>query len=63
MRSGSSLVSNYGGGGVRLHWQAKNFFRFLLKFRVILIVLKLLNPNMTNKLPCHTPVLREEGLN
>ena len=37
---------------VWLHWPAKNFFfRSLLKFRVILIVLRLLNPNMTTKLP------------
>jgi len=31
---------------------------FLLKLRVIVIVLTLLNPNMTTKLPYHTPKLK-----
>jgi hypothetical protein len=49
---------------LRLQWSAKqkNVFPSLLKFRVILTVLTLLNPNMTTKLPYHPPVLREEGL-
>jgi hypothetical protein len=34
----------------------------LLKFRVIFIVLTLLNLNMTTKLPYPLPMLREEGL-
>jgi len=37
-------------------------FSSQLKFRVILIVLTLLNPNMTTKLLCHHPVLREREL-
>jgi len=35
----------------------------LLKIRVILRVLTLLNPNMTTRLPYHLPMLREKGLN
>jgi hypothetical protein len=35
---------------------------YLLKFRVILIVLTLLTTNMTTKLLHHPPMLREEGL-
>jgi len=38
-------------------WQKKNYHS-LLKFSVILIVLTLVNPNMTAKLPYHPPVLR-----
>jgi hypothetical protein len=34
-----------------------------IKLRVILVVLTLLNPNITTKLPYHPPVLRERGLN
>jgi hypothetical protein len=33
------------------------------KLRVILVVLTLLNPNMTTTLPYHPPGLRERGLN
>jgi len=35
--------------------------RSLLNFRVILIILTLLNLNMTTKLPCHTPLLRGDN--
>jgi len=35
----------------------------MLKFKVILVVLTLLNPNMTTKLPHHVQMLRESGLN
>jgi hypothetical protein len=34
-----------------------------IKLWVILVVLILLNPNMTTKVPYHPPVLRERGLN
>jgi len=44
----------------QLHWSAKKIFCSLLKFRVILTVLTLLNPNMTPKLPDHPPMVREE---
>jgi hypothetical protein len=40
-----------------------NFFRSLLKFGVILIILTLLNPSMTTKLLYHPQMLREERLN
>ena len=39
------------------------FLRSLLKFRVILIVFTLLNPNMTTKLSYRPPMLSEGGLN
>jgi hypothetical protein len=41
----------------------KFFFCSLIKCREILIVFTLLSPNMTTKLPCCPPLLREEGLN
>ena len=40
-----------------------SFFRRLLKFRVNLIVLPLLNAIMKTKLPYDPPVLRGSGLN
>jgi hypothetical protein len=39
-------------------WQI--FFLSLLKFRMILIVLVLMNPNMTTKFPYHPPMLRRK---
>ena len=36
------------------------FFCYLSKFRAILIIFTLLNPNMATKLPCRPPILREE---
>jgi hypothetical protein len=44
-----------------LHWSDKKLS--LLKWRVILIVVTLLNPIMTTKLPYQAQVLRERGLN
>jgi hypothetical protein len=41
---------------------SKTKFSSLLKFRVILLVLTLLNPNMTTKLPSHPPIVKEKGL-
>jgi len=35
-------------------------FRFLLKFRVIIIVLTLLNPNMSTKFPYHPQKVRRK---
>jgi hypothetical protein len=46
----------------KLHCSAKRKSS-LLKFRVIIIILTLLNPNMTTKVPYHPPVLRERELN
>jgi len=45
----------------KLHWWAQKKSS-LLKFRVIIIVLTLLTPNMTTKVPYHPPMLRERGL-
>jgi hypothetical protein len=47
---------------VKLHWSTQKKSS-LLKYRVIIVVLTLLNPNMTIKLPCHPLMLRERGLN
>jgi len=42
----------------------KEFFLLSIKFHCdSYIVLTLLNMNMTTKLPCHHPVLREKGVN
>lgn len=41
----------------------KTFFRFLLKFKVILIVLTVLSPKMTTKFPCHPTIFKKKRLN
>jgi len=41
------------------HCSVKTCFHSLLKFRVILTVITLLNPIMTDKLPYRPPMLRE----
>jgi hypothetical protein len=42
-----------------IHWSAI-FFCYMLKHRVILIIITLLNPNMATKLPCRPPILRKD---
>ena len=48
-----------GGGGKK----KRAFLLSLLKFRAILIVLTLLNPSMTTKLPYHLLMLKKRELN
>jgi len=47
---------------ILLHW-SMILFRYLLKFRVILIGFTLLNPNMTAKFLYQSTMLRERRLN
>jgi len=57
----SSWYSNSGPFDRHTYYtgQEKKKKHSLLKFLVILIVLTLLTPNMTTKLPYHPPVFRE----
>jgi hypothetical protein len=58
------MVAMATSGSIGLDYTSRqNIFRYLLKFGGILIVFTLLNPNVTTKLPCHSAMLREEGLN
>jgi hypothetical protein len=41
----------------------KNVFRSMLKFKVILIAVTVLNPNMITKLPYHPPMFGQRRLN